>query len=219
MKKWWMLTEEEINKDLRKNLVELKVSLDDIVNEANELRYLERKEIISNYSCGYHLREFISKEGFISFSEREILPIIFSFAKVPCVYMLYDIVTTQRGARGLSGLEKMNVIEVAIENTYRTTYKINDYKTIEKGLLNHFLKHKENKKELKKIISNNLGLLKNKINDISRDSSYIHNEFKKWFKKEKKNFKSNPYRILRDFIKNKFLEEKEEEVLISYDLG
>jgi hypothetical protein len=193
-----VLSEKEINEDLKRNLVGLKVNLDVLVDEKNTLIPLRREDVIRNYSCGYYLREFILHEGRLSYATKEILPVV--FRPMVGVKELYRIVGQSRGFKGLSELGDMEIIETTPYNGFKTTIKINDFDTIKNGLVDYIWKQKEIKKSrIAKKFDKRLGILRNDINRISEITTSICDEFDRWYRQKK--MKGTPHRHLEEFMK------------------
>jgi len=81
------LSEKEINEDLRFNFPSQGLTLEDLVNPANQ-RFAESKEkAIEGYTCGYLIREFIEKMKLrLSLNARGILPISFNVTGFKEIY-------------------------------------------------------------------------------------------------------------------------------------
>ncbi len=209
-----ILSKEEINKDLKRNLVGLKKDFNNLFKEANNLIFLKEKEIRENYSCGYYLREFIDiefrkRDGRVSYAAKEILPVVFT--PMLSVKQLYNIVSQQKGAHGLTELKEMEIINVGMYNGIRTSIAINDFETIREGIIKYLGKQKRiRRKNIAEKFNEKLKSLKENINMLSEFSTSIYNNFDSWWWKEKR--KGYPPKLFEDFVKNTTHE------IISYEI-
>jgi len=196
------LSERKINNDLRYNFPGLYLTLESLVNPKNPFMAKSKEEAIVGYTCGYYIRDFLLKNKFrLSFSSRELLPIVFN---VSGVREIYQICGEGKGIKGLEDLKELKIINFEYfgfgTDTRRIAFYVNNFETMkellkdygfEKGFLTRKLREKFEEK-----FEKNLGSIRLYVNQISERTFEVYNKAKEWYDRNKClkgfNFESKP---------------------------
>ncbi len=183
----WLLSEEEINSDLRSSFVgyHIRVNLDDLVDKVVYVPIPRNKEnLIRNYSVGVQLRNFlIDERSRAGWAAKEVLP---SLLTPICLYEEFCKVLTSRRKEGLKQLRNMKMIAIGYLDssfdshfTMEDVIRIGDYNTIKASLVKEALDYRGiRKKQMEETVERKLGMFKHIINtEISGPLNSTYQEF------------------------------------------
>ncbi len=181
-----LMSEEEINKDLRRNFPLFHLKIDNLTSEDNYFLPRDRLEVQLRYACGRNLGDFLRNNGIrIGFSAYEILPLAFVCQNI---YELSTLVERSKVIKGYSELkEKLKITgpEKREEGVpARVLFYINSFDEIKENVITYVIETSLDAEEqkLRRAFEEQLGQLRRPINVISQLSKEIYEEFKEDFK-------------------------------------
>lgn len=180
-----LMSEEEINKDLRRNFPLFHLKIDNLTSEDNYFLPRDRLEVQLRYACGRNLGDFLRNNGIrIGFSAYEILPLAFVCQNI---YELSALVERPKVIKGYSELkEKLKIIGPEKEEGVpgRVLFYINGFDEIKENTIAYAIETSLDAEEqkLRRAFEGQLGQLRRPMNVISQLSKEIYEEFREDFK-------------------------------------
>ncbi len=180
-----LMSEEEINRDLRRNFPLFHLKIDNLTSEDNYFLPRDRLEVQLRYACGRNLGDFLRNNRIrIGFSAYEMLPLAFVCQNI---YELSALIERSKVIKGYSELkEKLKIIgpEKREGEPGRVLFYINGFDEIKENTIVYAIETSLDAEEqkLRRAFEEQLGQLRRPINTISQLSKEIYEEFKEDFK-------------------------------------
>ncbi|MDI6798602.1 MAG: hypothetical protein QMD12_01230 [Candidatus Aenigmarchaeota archaeon] len=164
-----LLTEEEINNDLR--YTGRKIKLEMLVDKDNPYLARSKKKAVRGYTYGYHVREFLlENEIRMTLKVRELLPLAFVVQDVREIEHWYGAGSWEGVKRGLNSLQSMGII--CFDDKYlhrKAVFYLNSFEKMRDGLAKYAYGKGIKSKEFKERFEKQLGSIKSEIDEISKD--------------------------------------------------
>lgn len=190
------LSEKEINNDLKYNFPCQGIRIDHLVKPGDPFFAQSKEEAIIGYSCGYFIREFLLKDGLrLSFSSRELLPIVFNIYGVREVY---EICGEGKGPKGLEDLKDLGIINFELfgygSDRRRVAFYVKNFENMKECLKQYASNKGFLPKKFLERFEENLGSIRPYVNEISERSFEVYKNAKEWYYSHKSlnGFKFNP---------------------------
>jgi hypothetical protein len=196
-----LLSEKEINEDLRYNFPGLHVSLESLANPKNPFMAKSKEEAIVCYTCGCYIRDFLLKKNFrLSFSSKEFLPVVFNVSEVR---EIYEIFGESKGVKGLDDLKDIGIIDFKLfgsgQDRKRIAFYVNNFESMKKLLRDYASEKGFLPKKFEEKFEEELGSIRPYVNQISERTFEVYEKAKEWYGKNKClkgfNFNSKPLSI------------------------
>ncbi|RLG16355.1 hypothetical protein DRN63_04300 [Nanoarchaeota archaeon] len=179
-----LLSEKEINEDLKRNFPGLGLTAEDLIDEKNQFYAPCLEDVLAGYTAGRKLSEFCLERRLIRWSPYEISGIAFVVYSFPA---LSNLVGRDKAAQGIEDLQRMGIIKAKRLGLLkrRTIHYVKNFSEIGKGL--------------RKYISNSYGLEESEIRGILREFQEELSPYKRLVDRISEISKNLFDRFIRDF--------------------